>query len=181
MEVGSKVAIAVLSVVIAIAAATPLAYYISTYESHFEFSLSITNSGPEVGDLVLILPLPQDPDLLEKIDLQGLSSSAFPVELPYAYSSEQVSTSSGEKSMLRIWIDVPESDSGGSFTLSLGTHVQSDHRIDTSNPVGREYLLEPMTNVTLGSEIDQSGEPSPYDAVFQSSFYTNYVGNESSD
>ena len=181
MEASRKTAVIVLSAAVAAVVAIPLAFYVSTYESHLEFSLSINDNGSDADELILILPLPQEPKLLERIDQQQLSISAFPIELPYTYSSERINTSSGEVTMLRIRIDVPSSDSGGSFSLNLGAHIQSDHRIDVSNPVGSEYLLEPMTNVTSGTEIDQSFEPSPYDAVFQSDFYTNYVGNESSD
>lgn len=178
-----KIALAFTISIIAIIAAVPLALYFSTYESHFDLRLSIVNGGTETNGLILIVPIPQASELLRIIDQSQLGISVAPSgPSSFGYSLEDVDTSSGKIRMLRVWADFPES----SFnlpppSLMLATSFHVSHRINTDQPVGKEPLAEPMTNVTPGSDVDQPGRLLPYDIVYDSICYTSFAGNISSE
>ncbi len=182
MKKWNMIALVVAVGVIAIIAAVPVGLYFFTYESHFDFRLSIANKGPELNGLILIVPLPQASGLLKIINESQLGVSVSPSgPTTYGYSLESVNTSDGEIMMLRILADFPESSANlppPSMVLATSFHV--NHPINTDHPVGKEPLADPMTNVTSGSDIDQSGILLPYDIVYDSIYYTNFAGNISS-
>ena len=173
----------VVAIFIAVAAAIPIGFFVLTYDSHFEFSLRITNKGPEVSGFELIVPIPQAPKLLDAIDQSKLGVSVSPSgPQAYNYSLERVTIGDSEIMMLRVSADFPKSPLDlPRPSLLLSAHIASGHSINTNHPVGREPLVEPMTNVTRGSDMDLSVMPLPYDIVFESIFFTNSAANISSN
>jgi hypothetical protein len=167
--------VAVTAIVILI---VPIVTYISTYDSSFSFSLDIVNEGPDIDEFTVILPCPQDSEFLSRVNDSRLGASTYPQDsISFDYALESIVTISGNVYMMRIWTISSGLPSGSQ--IYLGSRIDSGHRINTGNPIGSEPLMEPMRNVTRPPDDDQTTGNPAYDIVFDSTYFTSYVGNES--
>jgi hypothetical protein len=167
--------VAVIAIVILV---VPIVTYISTYDSSFNLSLDIVNEGPDIEEFTVILPCPQNSEFLSRVNDSGLGTSTYPQEsVSFDYALESVVTTSGVVYMLRVWTISSTFPSGSQ--IYLGSRIDSSHRINTDNPIGREPLMEPIMNVTQIPDGGQSTSNAAYDIVFDSMYFTSYVSNES--